>query len=108
MRLNSKVYDVLKFIAQIGLPAAGTLYFSLAGLWHLPAATEVTGTVVAVDTFLGVLLGLSTVSYNKTLGGKYDGILVVENNEDGATLRLQNVEYESLLNKDEITFKVQK
>lgn len=63
--MSNKVYDVLKWIAQILLPAIGTLYFALAGIWGLPYAEAIVGTVTAVDTFLGVLLGISTINYNK-------------------------------------------
>lgn len=64
IKMSNEVYDVLKHIAQIYLPAAGTLYFALAGIWGWPAADEVVKTVVAVDTFLGVVLGLSSAQYN--------------------------------------------
>lgn len=60
---NSNVYDVLKFIAQIVLPAAGTLYFALAKIWGLPLGTEIVGTISAVDAFLGAILGISSAAY---------------------------------------------
>lgn len=63
--MSNKVYDVLKWIAQILLPALGTLYFALAGIWNFPYAEAVVGTITAVDTFLGVILGISTINYNK-------------------------------------------
>ena len=63
--MSNKVYDVLKFIAQILLPALGTLYFALAGIWGFPYAEQVVGTITAVDTFLGVVLGISSANYNK-------------------------------------------
>lgn len=66
MKLSNKTYDALKWIAQYLLPAAGTLYFALAGIWGLPYGEQVVGTITAVDTFLGVLLGISTASYNKS------------------------------------------
>lgn len=73
---NNKAYDVLKFIAQIVLPACATLYFALATIWHLPYAEEIVGTITAVDAFLGALLGISTFAYNKKLeyynGGDLD------------------------------------
>ena len=65
MKLSDKVYDVLKFIAQIVLPALGTLYFALAKIWGFPYAAEIVGTISAVDAFLGALLGISTAQYNK-------------------------------------------
>ena len=68
MKLDNKTYDVLKFIAQIVLPAAGTLYFALASIWGLPYGEQIVGTITAVDTFLGALLGISTAHYNKEGG----------------------------------------
>lgn len=65
MAMNNKVYDLLKWIAQYLLPAAGTLYFALAGIWGLPFGEQVVGTITAIDTFLGVILGLSSASYKK-------------------------------------------
>lgn len=65
MKMSDKVYDVLKFIAQIVLPALGTLYFALAKIWGFPYAAEIVGTISAVDAFLGALLGISTAQYNK-------------------------------------------
>lgn len=65
MKLSNGLYDVLKWIAQILLPALGTLYFALSSIWGLPYAEAVVGTITAVDTFLGVLLGISSSSYKK-------------------------------------------
>ena len=64
--LSNKVYDILKYIAQIVLPALATLYFALAGIWNFPYGEEVVGTITAVDTFLGVILGISTANYKKS------------------------------------------
>ena len=63
--MNDKVYDVLKWIAMYLLPGLGTLYFALAGIWGLPYGEQIVGTITAIDTFLGVILGISTVQYNK-------------------------------------------
>lgn len=65
--LSNKAYDVLKFIAQIVLPALGTFYFTLAPVWGLPYGEQIVGTITAVDALLGALLGISTVQYNKEL-----------------------------------------
>ena len=65
MKTNNKVYDILKWIALILLPALGTLYFALAGIWGFPYAEQVVGTITAIDTFLGVLLGISANTYKK-------------------------------------------
>lgn len=63
--MSNKVYDILKFIAQIVLPALGTLYFALAGIWGFPYGEEIVGTITAVDAFLGAILRISTNQYNK-------------------------------------------
>lgn len=63
--MSNKVYDVLKWIAMIGLPALGTFYFALAGLWNFPYAEQVVGTITAIDAFLGALLQVSSSNYKK-------------------------------------------
>lgn len=63
--MSNKVYDCLKWIAQILLPALGTLYYAVAKIWGLPYVEEIVGTITAVDLFLGALLGISTIQYNK-------------------------------------------
>ena len=68
--MSNKVYDVLKWLAMLFLPALGTLYFALAGIWGLPYGEQIVGTITAVDTFLGVILGISTVQYNKRVDVK--------------------------------------
>lgn len=70
MKMSNKMYDVLKWIAMYLLPAIGTLYFALAGIWNFPFGEQVVGTITAVDTFLGVVLGISSAQYNKNLSKK--------------------------------------
>lgn len=66
-KMTNKTYDVLKYIAQIVLPALGTLYFALATIWGLPFGEQIVGTITAVDAFLGALLKISTNDYYKEL-----------------------------------------
>lgn len=63
MKLSNKVFDALKWIAQILLPALGTAYVGLAAIWHWPFADEIVKTIMIVDLFLGTLLGISTLQY---------------------------------------------
>lgn len=63
--MSNKTYDILKWIAMYLLPALGTLYFALAGIWGFPYGEEIVGTITALDTFLGVILRISTASYRK-------------------------------------------
>ena len=58
MDVNGKLYGILKWAAQYLLPALGTLYFALAGIWGLPYGEQVVGTITALDTFLNVVLGV--------------------------------------------------
>lgn len=63
--MSNKMYDILKYIAQIGLPAVGTLYYALSAIWGLPYGEQIVGTITAVDTFLGTLLMISSFAYRK-------------------------------------------
>lgn len=65
MKLSNKAYDILKYIAQIVLPAMATLYVTIAGIWSLPYAEAISGTIMAVDFFLGALLKISSDNYYK-------------------------------------------
>ncbi len=71
MQFDNKVYDRLKWMVTLLLPALGTLYFTLASIWGLPYCEQVVGTIMAVDALLGVLLGISSASY------KGDGTLII-------------------------------
>ncbi len=66
--MSNKMYDILKWITTVVLPAIGTLYFALAGIWDFPYADQVVGTITAVVTFLGIVLGISSAQYKKKAG----------------------------------------
>ena len=105
--ITGKLYNILKFLALVVLPAVGTLYFTLAAIWGLPAAEQVVGTIVALDTFLGVILQISSTSYNSSTA---QGTLNIHETHDGKTFDLQldgDPEYE-LEGKDRVIFKVEK
>lgn len=63
--MSNKAYDVLKFIAQIVLPALATFYVTLSSLWGFPYAEQISGTIMAVDTLMGAVLMISSNKYNK-------------------------------------------
>ena len=71
MQLNSKVYDVLKWITMIVLPACATAYVGLAAIWGWPYADQVAKTTAVICALLGALLGISTAQYNKDFKAKY-------------------------------------
>lgn len=66
--MSNKTYDILKWIAQILLPAIGTLYFAIAQIWGLPYSEQIVGTITALDAFLGAVLGVSTKAYMEEQG----------------------------------------
>jgi len=68
--MSNKVYDILKAIALIVLPAVGTLYASLSEIWGLPYGSQISATILAVDTFLGALVEISKVQYTRALKKK--------------------------------------
>lgn len=63
--MSNKIYDVLKWLALIALPALSTLVFALSNIWHFDA-TPVIGSIAAIETFIGSLIGVSTYQYNKS------------------------------------------
>ena len=63
--MTNKTYDILKWIALLLLPAIGTLYFTLCGIWNLPYGEQIVGTITAVDMFLGAILKISNDRYIK-------------------------------------------
>lgn len=84
MKLNDKVYDILKWIVMIVLPAISAFYVALAPVWGWPRPEDAALTINAVTALLGALLGISTAEYNKcsavdaevhipTLDGEDDG-----------------------------------
>lgn len=104
--LSNRAYDILKYVAQILLPALGALYFALSQTWGISHGPEVVGSITAFDTFLGLLLGLSARSYVAT-GAKYDGSLDVLSSGDSRTFSLNlDTHPDDLQSKDEVTFKV--
>lgn len=105
--ITGKLYDYLKWLTQVVLPAVGTLYVALAALWSLPAALEVSGTILAIDAFLGVLLGISQVNYNKQIepGGT---LFVAPDGRRTFTLNERTMDLENLGDKEELRFNVVK
>lgn len=105
MLFSERIYKILKEIALVWLPGFGGAYFGLASIWHLPYGEQIVGTITIVDTFLGLILKVSTATYNAS-DAKYDGTIKLEDTEDGQQLRLLNVDRDAVLSKQSITFKV--
>jgi Putative phage holin Dp-1 len=105
--ITGKLYDRLKFLAQVVLPAVATLYVTLAGLWGLPAVEAVVGTIVAFDTFLGVVLQISSSNYNSSTAS---GTLGIHETEEGKVynLEIHNDPELELDGKDRVVFNVKK
>jgi len=81
MMLNEKSYKLLKWVAQFFLPASGTLYFALSSIWGLPYGEQIIGSITAFNIFLGVILGISTHEYNKTVDAQSDGQLLIDSSD---------------------------
>ncbi len=62
--LSNKLYDILKYLTIIVLPAIGALYAGLSQIWSLPYAAEIPATITVICTFLGAILCISTAQYN--------------------------------------------
>ena len=66
-KINDRLYDVLKWVAMLFLPALAVLVKSVFAIWNIPYGEEISTTIIAVDLFLGTILGISTIQYNKGL-----------------------------------------
>ena len=105
--LTGKVYDFVKTLVLMIIPAISTLYFALAAIWGFPNAEKVSGTLAALAAFLGVIVGLSKRAFDKS-DLKFDGDVVIDVNESGAlryTLEL-NGDPADIVDKKEVSFKV--
>lgn len=104
--LGDTAYKSLKQTSVMILPAIGTLYFALAQIWHLPNSEQVVGTIVAIDAFAGVVLGISTRSYNNS-GARYAGEIHVHDDGEKRTANLVvDGDPEAILSMEEATFKM--
>lgn len=82
MKLSNQTYDILKWVTTIVLPACGTLYFALSGIWGFPYGEQVVGTITAVVTFFGVILGISSRTYNAITPMDIEGLEYIKDEED--------------------------
>lgn len=105
--LSDKAYNVLKWMAQIVLPALATFYLTIGALWELPQPEKVAATIVALDTFLGVILLITTNSYNNS-DARFDGTLNITQlpNRKVFEIDLGDNTPEAVQEKDEFVLKV--
>lgn len=104
--LSNNMYDAFKWLALVGLPAVGTLYFALADIWHLPMAAQVVGTITAVDAFLGLVLNVANKQF-KNSDAAYDGTMEVYKQDTRYIHQLDiSTPPHELRHKDSITLKV--
>lgn len=104
MKITNKVYDIIKWIVIIVIPAIITLYSTLGGIWNFPLVNQITGTLAAIDVFLGVVLKISSVSYNKELDGTLYVDTVTDDETDKYLFEVNNLD--DITSKDKITLKI--
>ena len=92
-------YDRVKFLVQVILPGLATLYFTIAEIWDLPKAAEVSATITGLAVFLGLLLQVSSSRFAKG-GGVYDGEIVIQDTSRGPvyTMAFENREDQKAVN----------
>lgn len=104
--LGDTGYNAMKPTATIILPALGALYFALAQIWGLPKAEEVTGSIAAINTFVGVILAVSSKTYNNS-DARFVGEIQVHDDGDKKTAALVvDGDPEDILRMKEATFKI--
>lgn len=103
---SNKVYDGLKWVSFVLLPALGAAYFALSQLLGLPFGVEVVGVLAILDTLLGTLLRKSTQQYENS-DAKYDGAVVIAANAETGNSDLNvSLNPQALASKREITVRV--
>lgn len=66
--MSNKVYDILKWVALVVFPAIATLFSAISMIWGIPCGEQITSTIIAIDTALGAILGVSSIKYVKKAG----------------------------------------
>lgn len=67
MKINNGLYDILKWLVLIVIPALTTLYVVLDKCFGWGYAEIVTTISAAVCACVGSIIGISTAQYNKEL-----------------------------------------
>jgi hypothetical protein len=104
--LPDKLYNFIKFLALVGIPAIASGYFTLAGTFGLPNTEKVIGFLTVLDTFLGLILGVSTRSYKKAT--QADGVINITQTPEGTKLYSLELEQDPSFidTKKTVVFKV--
>lgn len=106
--LSDKVYNIIKWLTVYVLPPLGTLYFALSGIWGFPFGEEIVGTIVAIETFLGAVIGISTYTYNKTGAGIQGTLMIDDTNPNLPYTQLSfDKTIAKIASEDTVTLKVQ-
>lgn len=107
--ISNKLYDVLKYIALIALPALGSFWMVVGAIWGAPHTDEVVKTIVALATLLGALLVLTNVQYNNS-DRRFDGFVNVQETPPGQENEIThfnlNPTVDEAVDKGEVRLKV--
>ena len=104
MKITNKMYDAIKWIVVIVIPAIITLYATLGNIWNFPRVEQITASLAAIDVFLGAIMQISSSKYNKT----YDGVLHVDTvtDEEADKYLFEVDDLDNITDKDKITLKI--
>ncbi len=106
--LSNSTYDKLKKVTTLVLPAAVTLWLTIANIWNLPNSQEIGLTIGAINTFFGVVLVVATNTYNKS-DEKFDGVMNVVETPDKTSFQLElNEGPEALTQQDQVALRIVK
>lgn len=68
--MKKEIYDFLKKVALVILPALATLVITIFQIWDIPYGDKIGATITALDTALGIILGISSRNYYRNLNKK--------------------------------------
>lgn len=104
LHMSNTTYDRLRFLTLVLLPALGTLYFALGQIWDFPSIEQVLGTVVAIEIFLGAILGISNSQHKSEIANRPESKLFVS--EDGTAYADFAVGLEEFNDREEVHLRV--
>ncbi len=108
MIIPKKLYDVLKWVALVALPAFSAFYYVLALTWGFPAVMQVMATVAGTETLLGTLLGISSAKYRNS-DARFDGDLNIIKSDTSLINQLDiKTDPATLGNQKELVLKINK
>lgn len=87
--MSQSVYDRVRWMVEILLPATASLYYGLSMIWGLPGGDNVVGTIALITTFLGLAVGVNRRKFNAVNPAGVGAMVVKVDREGIPTVALE-------------------